>query len=128
MAAAATLTVLEDGDRNLVVLVNITGTSGDLSGSTLIDRSAYAPAGTKTRVDRIEGAFNGFSASLLFDADTDLTFVHLPADDFCHNWKDSGGVSSNKAGAGANGDILITTVGFTGSGDAGTFTLHMVKG
>lgn len=128
MAAAATVTILENGERNLVALVNISGTTGDLSASTLIDRSAYAPAGTKLRVDKIDGVLDGFTATLSFDATADLAFAQLPDGvKFKFNWMKTGGVKSPKAGAGASGDILITTTGFTGSPDRGTFTLWMRK-
>jgi hypothetical protein len=129
MAAAATTTVLVDGPRNLIVLVNIAGTTGDLAGATLIDRSTFVPTdGTELVVVGVEGNLDGFSASLAFDATADLTFAALPANTgFGYDWSEFGGVSSNKAGAGANGDILITTTGFTGAPDAGTFILRMKK-
>lgn len=122
--ATITTTTLIDGPRNLVVLVNLSGT-GDETGTLLIDRSDFG-AGTETVVERIEGSVFGFIASLAFDATTDLTFAHLPDNSFfCFDWRNVGGVSSNKAGAGANGDILITTVGL--ASETGTFTLFMRK-
>jgi len=129
LAATFTSTVLEDGPRNLILLVNIVGDgAGEITNGLLVDRSTFVPLdGTKTRVDKIEGNLDGFSASLSFDAAADLIFVGLPADDlFCHDWREEGGISSNKAGAGANGDILLTTVG-TAAGERGTFTIWMRK-
>lgn len=129
MSNTITKTTLVDGPRNLIQLINIVGDgSGEESATVLVDRSALVPTdGTELVVEKIEGLLSGFSASLIFDASTDLTFVRLPDGDwFCHDWCSVGGVSSNKAGAGANGDILITTSSL-GSGDAATFYLHMRK-
>lgn len=130
MANVITKTTLNSGFRNTVVLVNIEGdASGNESNTLLIDRSDYAPDGTETNVLRIEGHLSGFSATLSFDATTDLPFVQLPADEyFCYDWRDIGGISSNRAGAGANGDILITTSGLdVGADDAATLTIYMAK-
>lgn len=129
MANLITVTTLLDGPRNTVVLVNIDGdASGNETNTVLIDRSDYGGDDLETVVTRIEGKLSGFSAVLSFDATTDLPFAHLPDDDFCYDWRDAGGISSNKAGAGANGDILLTTAGLdAGATDAATFTIYMTK-
>lgn len=129
MAATFTSTVLEDGPRNLILLVNIVGDGlGELTNALLVDRSTFVPTdGTKTRVDKIEGNLDGFSATLSFDATADLVFVALPAGNlFNYDWREEGGISSNKADAGANGDVLLTTLG-TGANERGTFTIWMRK-
>jgi hypothetical protein len=128
MANTITKTTLIDGPRNLVVLVNIVGdASGNESGTVLLNRSDYAPTdGTEFSVKKIEGHLSGFSAQLLFEATADLEFAQLPASDyFCYDWRCEGGISSNKAGAGANGDILITTSDL--GAERGTFTIHCTK-
>lgn len=127
MANTITSTVIENGPRNLVVLVNIEGdNSGDETGAVLIDRSAHAPDGTKLVVTKVDGILGGFSANLRFDATADLVFARLPdGDSFCLDWSKVGGVSSTKAGAGANGDILLATTGL--ATEFGTFTIHMRK-
>lgn len=129
MSNTITKTTIHDGPRNLVQLINIVGDgSGEETNTVLVDRSAFSPAeGTEIVVEKIEGKLTAFTASLIFDASTDLVFVRLAADEwFSYDWEKIGGVSSNKAGTGANGDILLTT-GSLGSGDAGTFYLHMRK-
>lgn len=129
MANTITKTTLLDGPRNLHVHVTVVGDgSGEETGTLLIDRSAYAPAAkTKLTVVGIDGHMTGFSARLLFDATTDLEIVQLPdGERFRYCFAKSGGIASTKAGAGANGDILITTAGL-GNGDRGTFTLRMRK-
>ena len=128
MANTITKTTLLDGPRHLVQLINISGdASGDETNTVLVDRSAFAPTdGTELVVEKVEGLLSGFTAALSFDATADLTFVRLPDGDwFRHDWCDIGGVSSNKAGAGANGDILLTTSGL--ASESGTFILHMRK-
>lgn len=130
MANTITKTTLNDGERNLVVLVNIVGDgSGEESDTILIDRSAYADAaGLKLVVEKIEGLLSGFSAILEFNANTDLPIAQLPdGRDFHYDWRKTGGVASPKAGTGYDGDILITTSSL-GAGDRGTFTLFMRKG
>jgi hypothetical protein len=129
MANTIDVTELIDGARNLVAVVNILGDgSGDESNTLLIDRSAYAPAtGTKLVIDKLEGLLSGFTAALSFDASTDLVFARLPdGDPFHHSWRRFGGIPSTKAGAGANGDVLLTTTGLS-SGDRATFWLEMRK-
>ncbi len=131
MANTITATTLVDGERNLVQLINIAGEAAgsDETNTLLVDRSAFSPTdGTEVVVEKIEGLVSGFNASLSFDATADLTFVRLPDGEwFCHDWNCIGGVSSNKAGAGANGDILLTTSGLTVAADVGTFIIHMRK-
>lgn len=128
MPNTVTKTTLHDGPRNLVQLINIVGDgSGEETNLVLVDRSAFVPTdGTELVVEKIEGLLSAFTAALSFDASTDLVFARLPADWFCYDWKAIGGVSSNKAGTGANGDILLTTSSL-GSGDLATFYLHMRK-
>lgn len=131
MANTITTTTLLDGPRNLVLLVNLAsdGATGDETNAVLVDRSAFAPAtGTDLAVEKIEGLLSGFTAALSFDATADLVFARLPNGDwFSHDWTEWGGVSSNKAGAGANGDILISTDGFDEATDNATFILHLRK-
>jgi hypothetical protein len=127
MANTITKTVIEDGPRNLVILVNVAGdNSGNETGYLLVDRSAHAPDGTKLAVTKVEGLLGGFSATLRFDATADLTIVALPeTESFCFDWSAIGGISSSKAGEGANGDILLATAGL--ASENGTFTIHMRK-
>lgn len=128
MSNTITKTTLLDG-QNLVQLINIVGDgSGEETNTVLVDRSAFAPTdGTEIVVEKIEGYSGAFTMALSFEATTDLVFVRIPASDqYCWDWRKIGGISSNRAGAGANGDILLTTDSL-GNGDAATFTIHMRK-
>lgn len=131
MANTITKTTLLDGPRNLVQLINIAGEAAgtDETNTVLVSRAAFSSTdGSEFVVERIEGLLTGFSAALSFDATADLVFARLPDGDwFSHNWQQFGGVSSNKAGAGANGDILITTTGLTVAADVATFIIHLTK-
>jgi hypothetical protein len=129
MANTVTKTTILDGTHNLVILVNILGDgSGEETNTLIVDRSTFEPVlGIETTVRRVSGNFNGFAASLSFDATTDLPFVQLPPTWFEYDWNDFGGLSSNKAGAGTNGDILLSTVNL-GANERGTFVLEMIKG
>lgn len=131
MANLVQTTVLLDGPRNLVLLVNLASdnASGELVNVVLVDRSTFVPTdGLELAVEKISGSMSGFTATLSFDATADLAFCLLPNGDwFDHDWTEFGGISSNKAGAGAIGDILISTVGFTATGDVATFLLSMRK-
>lgn len=125
MANTITKTTLLNGSRNIVVLVSVQGdASGDETDTLLIDRSSFG-SGTETVVEKIEGALSTFTARLTFDATTDLIFSNLPDTYFCFDFKDIGGISSNAAGAGAAGDILITTTGL--GAEHGAFVIHMRK-
>jgi hypothetical protein len=130
MANTVQVTTLLNGPRNIVALVNLAsdGATGDESNTVLIDRSAFGDESTEIVIDEIEGVIKGFTATLSFDATADLKFALLPDGVwFKHCWEKFGGVSSNKAGAGANGDVLLTTSGFSAAGDVGTFILRMRK-
>lgn len=129
MANTVTKTTLVDGARNLVVLVNIVGDgSGEETDTILIDRSAFAPTdGIELVVECIEGYCSGVTATIEFDATADGVLCRLPADLFYYDWSRAGGVSSNKlTGAGATGDLLITTSSL-GAGDFLTFTIFARK-
>ncbi|HDA7126314.1 TPA: hypothetical protein O5T86_001247 [Staphylococcus aureus] len=128
MANTITKTTIIDGIRNLVIMLNISGDgSGDETNTLIMDRSTFAPTdGTEIVIEKVAGNLNGFTAALSFDATTDLIFASCPATWFEYDWKCFGGVSSNKSGAGTNGDILLTTVGL-GSGKKGTIMIEMKK-
>jgi hypothetical protein len=130
MANTITATTLLDGSRNLVQLINIVGDgSGEEANTVLVDRSAFsAIEGQRFSVMKIEGLLTGFSAALSFEATADLVFVRLPDGDwFSHDWSEFGGISSDLAGAGAIGDILLSTTGLTVAADVATFIMHMRK-
>jgi hypothetical protein len=112
MANTITKTTILDGPRNFILMVNISGDgSGDETNTNIFTRASFAPTtGTEIVVEKVAGNLNGFTAALSFDATTDLIFASCPASWFEYDWYKFAGVSSNKSGAGAVGDILLTTV------------------
>ena len=131
MANTITKTTLLDGPRNLVQLINIAGEAAgtDETNTVLVDRSTFSAVdGQRFSVVKIEGLLTGFTAALSFEATADLVFVRLPDGDwFSHDWSEIGGISSDLAGAGAIGDILLTTTGLTLAADVATFIIHLRK-
>jgi hypothetical protein len=128
MANTITKTTILDGLHNFVMLLNISGDgSGDETNTNIFTRASFAPTtGTEIVITKAAGNLNGFTATLIFDATTDLPVISCPATWFEYDWKCFGGVSSNKAGAGAAGDILLSTVGL-GAGEKGTIMIEMKK-
>lgn len=129
MAVTATLQTIHDGPRNLVVKAMLTGDGTDVTALKLIDASAYSNptpgVGASIKVTRIESSLDGFTARLLWDADTDVEFATLPVDHANQDFTDIGGLINN-AGTGITGDIMLSTVG-NASGEDGTITLWMKK-
>lgn len=128
MANTITKTTLIDSHRNLVVHVSILGDgSGDETVASLIDRSAFSTDGTETVIKKVCGHLAGFSGRVIFDATADLDVCNMPDGDyFCFDWDCCGGISSNKAGAGSVGDVILATSGL-GNGERGTFTIFARK-
>jgi len=123
MAGTLTSQTLVNGDRNLVVKLNIAG-DADLSASIAVDASAFATSDIK--IMRVDSVLNGFSAKLLWDASTDVDIISLSADHDDHlDFTAMGGLINN-AGTGKTGDILITTSGIA-TGDAGVIMLYLKK-
>lgn len=127
MPNAITKTTVLDGARNVVVLLNIAGDgSGEENNTNIFQRSSFSPNGTEIVVERVSGNLNGFTAFLSFDATTDLVFASCPATWFDFQFNQFGGLSSNKAGTGSAGDILLSTSGL-GAGEKGTVLIEMRK-
>lgn len=126
MVNTVTKQTLIDGERNLVVKVQISGDgSGEETNTNLIDISTYNLPNATCKINRIKAMLVGFSMQLIWDADTDVKAQDVRAGENEMDFKKWGGLINN-AGVGVTGDILFTTLGL-GSGDEGTITLEMVK-
>ena len=132
MADAVTSQTIQDGARHVVMsFTNVsdgTGESavkkGDVSALTSDPMTGSSCSGVS--IDSVWFSTLGMSVKLLWDADTDVLALHLPAD-----YSDTLDMSEftglkNNAGTGVTGDIMFTTVGHS-SGDAYTVILKMVK-
>ncbi|KKN77960.1 hypothetical protein LCGC14_0355250 [marine sediment metagenome] len=127
MPNTITSQTINDGERNLIVKVKITGDgSGDESDTILVNVSEFAGSFTEVSILRVLPTLNGFSATLSWDADTNVKAMDLLDGDptpICY--KAFGGLI-NDAGNGKTGDILLTTLSLN-SGDEGTIVLEMKK-
>lgn len=132
MPNTITRQTLVDGDRALIVKVNILGDgSGEETDTVLIDASTYSPAATENKLRKIEYCLNGFTATLEWDGATDAPLISLASDhpyfvqyDFCEDSLQSGGIVNNATTP--TGDVLITTAGL-GAGDNGHIILYLAK-
>ena len=132
MADAVTSQTIQDGARHVVMsFTNVSDGTGEAAVKK-VDVSALESdpiSGSSCSTVAIQSVWFstlGMSVKLLWDADTDVLALHLPAD-----YSDSLDMSefsglNNNAGTGVTGDIMFTTVGH-GSGDAYTVVLKMVK-
>ena len=130
MANTVTKQTLVDGQRRLIVKVDIAGDgTGEETGTIIIDASTYSPAFTDCTIKAVQTQIVGFTAKLLFDATTDVTALSVTDGVGSYGISDiiaeCGGIPNN-AGEGKTGDILITTAGL-GAGDHGTIIIDLIK-
>ena len=132
MADAVTSQTIQDGARHVVMsFTNVSDGTGEAAVKK-VDVSALqtdpmtGKSCSTVVIQSVWFSTLGMSVKLLWDADTDVLALHLPAD-----YSDTLDMSeftglTNNAGTGVTGDIMFTTVGHT-SGDAYTVVLKMVK-
>ena len=128
MALTITKQTIIDGSRNLVVKIHLLGDSNDVTATLLINVSDYSSptpgVGASVKVMRIVSSLEAFHCTLLWDADTDVSFVDIPDGNHDQDFSKEGGLVNN-AGTGITGDIMLTTRGI--GVEEGTFVLHMKK-
>jgi hypothetical protein len=132
MADTVTSQTIQDGATHVVMsFTNVSDGTGE-SAVKKVDVSALqanpvtGSSCTGVAIQSVWFSTFGMSVKLLWDADTDVLALHLPAD-----YSDSLDMSEftglkNNAGTGVTGDIMLTTVGHD-SGDAYTVILKMIK-
>ena len=130
MANTQTTQVLIDNAIRSIIKSTITadGIVGDET-FTIYDASAYTPATTNPKLDKIMVFNTGDVGGILkWNATADVTIFTLPDPDHTMNFDftDFGGIVNN-AGAGKTGDILLTTVGLDTAGDSITLILDIKK-
>lgn len=127
MANTTTVRALVDGPNVAVLHVYLAsdGASGELTDYVVFDASALIGAVNAHSIMSIQGLLTGFSAKLEFDATTDTPALFLPSgEQFDFNFIVP---INNNAGTGITGDIVLTTTGFTASGDEGFFIIKVRK-
>jgi hypothetical protein len=125
------ITKLQDGARNVVLHVHITGEAGELSDVVVLDPGELDPSlpnRPTLTIDQLWYDISGFSATLLFDHMSDgvpawtLSEGNASHVDFCC----IGGLKDRSPEMDGTGKLLITTVGL-GVGDSGTVVLKLRK-
>jgi len=126
MANAVTSHTILDGPRKLVRLfTGILDTSNE-ARVIKVDASSFDPAATKIKIDKIDYSVSGSLKVILdWDATTDVVFAALSGQgSLC---ADKIGGLQNNAGAGATGDIALTTVGYASGTETYTLLIEMTK-
>lgn len=111
MANDITTQVLEDGLHNTIIKWTLIGANktGDETDTVVFDASAYKTASIHNKLYKLQYTLVGISASLYWDATTNLLLFSLPGNEArTVNFEKYGGIINN-AGAGKTGDILIST-------------------
>jgi hypothetical protein len=126
MAVSQTVRVLHDGIKNLVVQVNLSAdVAGDMSPTAIVDVSALSPKARSVKVNKATWSSQGGDVRLFWDnygADDEpvILMTGQGSMDYC-----SIGGMPNK-GEAPNGDMLMSTNGFT-AGSSATVLLELKK-
>lgn len=127
MANTVTKTSIVDGDSVGVIHVYLAsdGAAGELTDTVVLDASALAGAKSIKQIISVKSSLIGFTGLLEFDQTTDSPAVVIPSgveeQDFSAN------PINNPGGTGTTGDVVLTTTGFTASGDMGTLIIKYRK-
>ena len=132
MADAVNIEKLQDGPKKAVFyLTNLSDGTGEsavkkIDMSTL-SNNAQGESVSSISISKITFSTVGMSATLLYDATTNVVAIGLPAD-YTDTVDLSGQVAGlpNYAGTGVTGDILLTTTGHS-SGDSYSIVIEVVK-
>ena len=123
-----TIQTIVDGPRNCVIKGTFVSAGADQAPVTLVDVSILnPPAGTQLKVKRVSySIYPSGQVRLQWDAPPDAVDL-MVLDGADHvKMRQFGGIWNN-GGVNANGNILISTQGFT-IGSSYTVILEMVKG
>lgn len=128
MANTVETTTLVDGSRDLIVRIHLDsdGASGELSNQVIVDASTFTPAFTEVKLMKIKSNLIGFTAELIWDADTDAHAWVCPDYEQNMDFTDMGGIPNANL-TNPTGDILLTTSGFTATTDTGHILLYLKK-
>lgn len=122
---ASDITILHEGDRNVIVRV-ISGAT-DVAAETILDPTTLTPACTDLVLRRVQyDIASGVIAELLWDATANKPCLSMSGQNsgaLKFEW--FGGIK-NDAGAGKTGSILLTTTGVAAA-PSFTFIAEFVK-
>lgn len=125
MAMASTNQLLYDGARNIVMqFTGICDGNGDEALAVKVRVSELSPIPRAVKIMKVSYDVSGGLVQLLWAADSPVPFLNLSAFNAL-DYTSIGGMT-NQGGDTANGDILLSTLGFD-AGSSYTLTLEMEK-
>jgi len=131
MANVLSVQILEEGPRNAVVKVTGFLDTSNIATTTLIDLTTLNQSGTgktptRIRVDKIEYSISSqLQVHLAWNATADVMLAGLVGWGKMKFTRYGG--ANNNAGAGIDGNIDITTYGWTAGTQLFTLVMHLVK-
>ena len=124
MAIGATQQIVMNNARNLVLKYTFSGTTGDVTVLKIVDVSALDADITSVSIMKVHAAISGFSATLIWDATSNVDAIGIPSVvPVAYDFSRYGGLKNN-AGSGVTGDILLSTDGYTAA--AGEDNSHII--
>ena len=125
MAASTVATkYLINGSRDFVIKIDIVGGDAEFTAEKIIDVADLTGKPSVFKIRNISWQFAEFTATLLWDATTDKqAFVLNQYEGDIDFFETCGVPIVNDAGAGVNGNLLITTKGLA-AGDTGTIIIR----
>ena len=125
MAMQTTSQVLFDGPRNLVMqFTGISDGAGDEANAIKVHMADLNPVPKSVKVKKVTYDVSGGLVQLIWAADVPVPFLTLSSVNVFDYEKMGGQV--NGGGDTANGDILLSTLGFD-AGASYSVTLEMIK-
>jgi hypothetical protein len=124
MAMATTSLVLYDGPRNLVMQFTGISDGSNETNEIKVHVADLSPKPLSVKVTKINANVSGGIVQLLWAADSPVPFLNLTNLDEI-SYKKIGGMT-NQGGDTANGDILISTLGFE-AGSSYSVMIEMLK-
>lgn len=132
MANTVNVNIIENGPKNILLLVYLLsdGVAGELANYPLITLSQLnmLPR-ARLRLSRIEYNYSGFDAVISFDSGTipnNYKWVLTEGANAPVDFDPWGRVFDN-SGLDGNGNLEMSTVGFTSSTDQGSMLIRLVK-
>lgn len=125
MASSVATKYFLNGSRDFVIKIDITGdTDSELSKTKIIDVADLTGLPSKFKIRNIAWQFSEFSATLYWDATTDVQAFSLNQYEGDTDFYESCGAPLvNNAGTGVTGNLLISTNGL-GANDTGSIIIR----
>ena len=126
MALTTTAQVLYDGSRQAhMQFTGVSDGSGELSQATIVNCKALSGQPVAVNIRHITADVDYGIVELFWDAEIPVKFAELSGPNNQFDYDEFGGLLNNAA-LGRNGNILMSTVGFS-NGSTYTLKLDMVK-